>query len=159
MSKIARTLYNPLNHIWLRARKAASSSSHRILEVGLTERGMEDIGDVTSVKQPLNKLQKGDELLTIHFDGHSITSADELYHTVWETFSDQKSIMSPVSGKTTDDSSLEALEEDGFDQDTVLVGIETTSQEWDEICKQKKFVDESEYFKIIERQPRGAFYE
>ncbi len=157
-----RTLYNPLNHIWLRAKEPLQNKAtrRRILEIGLTERGLEDIGDVTSLQQPNASFKRGDELLRINFDGHSITSADELYHTVWETFSDQLSIVAPVSGKATEtESSLESLEEDGFDQDTVLVGIETTKEEWEEICQQTKFVDRSEYNQIIQGQPRGAFYE
>eukprot|EP00531_Pseudo-nitzschia_arenysensis_P016302 CAMPEP_0116157126 /NCGR_PEP_ID=MMETSP0329-20121206/23182_1 /TAXON_ID=697910 /ORGANISM="Pseudo-nitzschia arenysensis, Strain B593" /LENGTH=157 /DNA_ID=CAMNT_0003654221 /DNA_START=30 /DNA_END=503 /DNA_ORIENTATION=- len=144
---LVRTLYNPLNHIWLRAKEPLQNkATRRILEIGLTERGLEDIGDVTSLQQPKASFKRGDELLRINFDGHSITSADELYHTVWETFSDQLSIVSPVSGKATEtESSLESLEEDGFDEDTVLVGIETTKEECEEICKQKQFVDQWEY--------------
>lgn len=171
MNKI-RTLYNPLNHIWLRAREPlrnkTASSSNRILELGITERGLEDIGDITSLQRSSSAkvygehiaLQRGDELLRIHFDGHSITSADELYHTVWETFSDHLSIMSPVSGKTTENESacFKSLEEEGVDEESVLMGIETTQEEWEDICKRNQFVDRSEYFKIIENQPRGAFY-
>ncbi len=169
MSKI-RTLYHPLNHIWLRAKEplrktSTKGASSRILELGLTERGLEDIGDVTSLQQSstLSSLKRGDELIQIHFDGHSITSADELYHTVWETFSDHLSIVSPVSGKATENKSnteamLKSLQEDGFDEDTVLMGIETPQEEWEEICKQNQFVEKSEYFEIIEKQPRGAFY-
>lgn len=168
MSKI-RTLYHPLNHIWLRAKeplkkKATNGASSRILELGLTERGLEDIGDVTSLQQSSvvkSSLKRGDELLQIHFDGHSITSADELYHTVWETFSDHLSIVSPVSGTPAQNESstkamLQSLGEDGIDEDTVLMGIETTQEEWEEI--QNQFVEESEYLDIIEEQPRGAFY-
>ena len=173
MSRI-RTLYHPLNHIWLRAkeplRNQNAGSSSRILELGITERGLEDIGDVTSLQRLAAKetkagtrLKRGDELLRIHFDGHSITSADELYHTVWETFSDHLSILSPVSGRTAENesdlnASLKSLEEDGFDEETVLMDIETTQEEWDDICRQNQFVDQSQYFKIIEKQPRGAFY-
>ena len=51
---------------------------------------------------------------------------------------------------------LQNLEDDGIDEDTVLMGIETTQEEWEEI--QNQFVEESEYLDIIEKQPRGAFY-
>ena len=179
---IVRTLYHPLNHIWLRAKEPLrnnfSRSSNRILELGITERGLEDIGDITSLQQPANvfgyscgrrnenagaAVQRGDELLQIHFDGHSISSADELYHTVWETFSDHLSILSPVSGKIVETESemnaiLSSFEEEGFDEQTVLMGIESREEEWEDICRQNYFVDKSEYDKIIEKQPRGAFY-
>lgn len=144
----------------------------------MTERGLEDIGDITSVQQSSNMsrrtsdksnqkhgvpIERGDELLQIHFDGHSITSADELYHTVWETFSDHLSISSPVSGNTTKTESdmnalLHSLEQDGFDEKTVLMDIKATEEEWEDICRKNYFVDRSEYFKIIENQPRGVFY-
>jgi hypothetical protein len=177
-----RTLYHPLNHIWLRAkeplRKNTACSTYRILELGITERGLEDIGDITSLQQSADffkrscgkinqndgvSVQRGDELLQIHFDGHSISSADELYHTVWETFSDHLSILSPISGRIIEtesdmDATLKSLEQEGIDEQTILMGIKTTEEEWEDICRQNYFVNGSEYFETIEKQQRGAFY-
>ena len=176
---VARTLYNPLSHIWLRAkeplRKTVNSSYGRILEIGVTERGLEDVGDITSVRHRRSLLDKhgeskrnqngwipvkrGDELLQIHYDGHSISNADELYHTVWETFSDHVSIMSPVDGRTIEiDSNQHATFEEGIDEETVLIGIETSEEEWENIIEQECFVTGSEYCKIIENKPRGEFH-
>ncbi|VEU34492.1 unnamed protein product [Pseudo-nitzschia multistriata] len=188
----ARTLYHPLNHIWLRAAKHVPTKngstglprqqSHRFLEMGLTERGMEDIGDITSVRWSdrisrdhrrcdaeksvvTADVQRGDELMHIHFDGHAITSADELYHTVWETFSDRLSIASPLSGTIRrngshgdDTEGLESLETDGIDDDTVLLEITATEEEWNRASRENGFVTESEYLEITEREPRGAFH-
>ena len=177
---VARTLYNPLSHIWLRAKEpfrkiTANSSYGRILEIGVTARGLEDVGDITSLRHRPSLLEthggstgkqtsgipvkRGDELLQIHFDGHSISSADELYHAVWETFSDHLSIMSPVDGRTIEIISDQHITfEEGIDEETVLIGIETTEEEWKNINRQKCFVTGSEYCKIIESQQRGAFY-
>ena len=178
----ARTLYHPLNHIWLRAKeplkKKTACSSYRILEIGLTDRGIEEIGDInylqrcsdffksngSNIKQHDGAhVQRGDELLQIHFDGHSISSADELYHTVWESFSDHLSILSPVSGSIIETESdmnatFKSCEKNGICEQTVLMGIKTTEEEWEDICQQNYFVNASEYFKIVEKQPRGAFY-
>mmetsp|Transcript_1701 Transcript_1701/g.4402 ORF Transcript_1701/g.4402 Transcript_1701/m.4402 type:complete len:180 (+) Transcript_1701:101-640(+) len=176
----ARTLYHPLRHIWFRAqdpirKKIAHSSYGRILEIGVTERGLEDVGDISCLRYPSNivdghgdfknnqnngiSVKRGDELLQIHFDGHSISNADELYHTVWETFSDYLSIVSPVDGKLIDVKSDEiVLLEEGLDEETVLLAIETTEEEWEDINRQKCFVTGLEYSKIIENQPRGTFY-
>jgi len=279
MSSFARqrVLYHPLKHVWLRAKDRLTNttttttkkkrcnvnvnSNRLLLEMGITERGLEDIGDISSVRwsaaieaflgntnqnnssnnssnnittsknaettngtatkqtssiddEPINELElehelefefeRGDELLRIHFDGHSITSADELYHTVWETFSDHASIRSPVkgtmamampSGNCDDDddgsaaslslsSRAKSLELDGIDDETVLVEITATEEEWANahvhanahahaatttttteaetrrrsMPQRDCFVTESEYLKIVEQTPRGAFY-
>jgi hypothetical protein len=50
-------------------------------------------------RHPLPRRVKfGDEILKVHWDGHLITRADELYHTVWETVSDTTSIRAPLDG-------------------------------------------------------------
>ena len=46
-----------------------------------------------------NAIKRGDNLVTIDWEGHTITDADELYHTIWETFTDQTTIKSPINGK------------------------------------------------------------
>ena len=73
-----------------------------MLEMGLTERGIDDIGDVSSIQLVVHKnnlLSEGDDLLRIEWEGHSITSADELYHTVWENFSGVTILKSPLDGR------------------------------------------------------------
>ena len=122
-------------------------------------------------------IQRGDELLQIHFDGHTRTSADELYHAIWETYSDNVSIQSPISGKIgivgddtdTDttkninniDTIFKSIEQDGIDEETVLIEITTTEEEWKHACQQENsdFVNETEYLKIIQNIPRGSFYD
>eukprot|EP00536_Pseudo-nitzschia_multiseries_P007691 jgi/Psemu1/196183/e_gw1.183.103.1 len=168
----ARIVYHPLNHLWLRAKDPLTKnavvrqqSSRLLLEMGITERGLEDIGDITSVRwlAARSEVRRGDELLQIHFDGHSITGADELYHTVWETFSDHVSIRSPVSGtihhgRRNSDEVLESFELDGIDDSTVLMEITASNEEWERARRHNSFVTELEYLKIINQKPRGAFY-
>ena len=186
----ARVLFHPTNHVWLRAKpfaKNMSSQLHRFLEIGITERGLDDIGDIqniTSIHRSMNNdnnspqlVQRGDELLQIHFDGHTRTSADELYHAIWETYSDKVSIQSPISGrieiiggdtntastKNTNniDTIFKFIEQDGIDEETVLIEITTTEEEWKHACQQENsdFVNETEYLKIIQNIPRGSFYD
>lgn len=166
-------LFHPVCHLWLRAipmHNASTSSAALVrLEIGLTERGVEDIGDVTSI-QPMvatvncnrSTIAKGQEILQIHYEGHCITKADELYHTVWETYSDKKSVHSPVAGQllemgdTTSPTGSQNM--DYFiDDDTVLVAnLITTKEEW-EYVSNETLVQEATYLKVIGELPRGNF--
>jgi hypothetical protein len=196
-STAARVLFHPSNHIWLRAKPFTKNISsqlaqHRFLEIGITDRGLDDIGDIrniTSIHRSMKKsnnsqqlIQRGDELLQIHFDGHTRTSADELYHAIWETYSDNVSIQSPISGRIeivvgddtdtdTDndtnnnnnnniDTIFKSIVQNGIDEETVLIEIMTTEEEWKHACQQNSdFVNETEYLKIIQNIPRGSFYD
>ncbi len=95
------------NHLWVRliASKHPRETKHLWkVDVGITERGLDEIGDVTLVEKtiakPQNniKLNYGDEVLTINWDAHYISSADELYHTSWESISDFTVVKSPLGG-------------------------------------------------------------
>jgi len=41
---------------------------------------------------------RGDQLFRIEWEGHQITSADELYHTVWNTVTGSTTVTAPVAG-------------------------------------------------------------
>ena len=100
-------------------------NNYRYIDVGITDRGIDDIGDVTGVKPcftgmymhshshsspnenenininkdiPVWKLKQEEDVLEIQWDAHLITSADELYHTVWETVSETSMIRAPFKG-------------------------------------------------------------
>ena len=106
-------------------------NNYRYIDVGITDRGIDDIGDVTGVKPcftntgmhthtsphshshsstctekneneniniPVWKLKQEETVLEIQWDAHLITSADELYHTVWETVSETSMIRAPFKG-------------------------------------------------------------
>ena len=181
---ISFRMFHPSRHLWVRATSTTTTASassglsyhrplHRMLEIGLTERGIEDIGDITSIKTSMimnlgnendnknnnaivvqnvnNNVSKGDELLQIHFEGHTITSADELYHTIWETYSDLLSVKSPVSGSVVD-----ITHDDDFDEDTVIVKMEVSEEEWQDACR-NQLIPEPGYLRLLETLPRGKF--
>ena len=60
----------------------------------------------------------------MEWEGHWITSADELYHTVWETFSGMTHIKSPVSGVVEEVKIIPPSI--CLDDDTVLVKLTST---------------------------------
>ena len=138
------------------------------LEIGLTERGIEEVGDLTAIQKlqmpsasggGCAVVQPGDDLLRIEFEGHTITGADELYHTVWETFEGATTIHSPLSGIVQD--ILPLLDDDisFLDEDSVLVRMTATLQALQEATQVQPLVKEIEYFRILKSLPRGKFAE
>lgn len=131
------------------------------VQLGLTQRGLDDIGDVSRIErmisdppspaastslpsaastsaepsaQQLVDVARRQELLRIYHEGHIITSADELYHAVWDTITDHVSICSPVAGKILSTPGLTrngktTIMEDLFsdmrhiDDDTILIDM------------------------------------
>jgi len=155
--------------------------------VGITDRGLEGIGDITSMeKNVLNKKQTtsyvaddgvllldaaaaaaagmdessssltvvkmGDKIMDINWDAHLITSADELYHTVWETISETTSVESPLDGMLG-----EIHDTDGafLDSDTTLFTLQT-DYDW---VGDDGFMHEDEYQEFVDTSERGKFYE
>ena len=125
---------------------------------------MEDIGDVVKVVQKSSNdylyVERGQELLQIHFEGHSITAADELYHTAWETFSDQINIVSPISGNLASDDEHVAIKNDTIiDEDTVLASIKVKEDEFQQQCRENMLVQEPQYLKLLQSIGPGKFSE
>ena len=113
-------------HAWLEpssaVARAKSLTFHRSEYVlGFTDRGLEDVGTVWSVNRAVEdgaRVGAGDELLQIEcaeqtpisaphtahdfphprrrWDGHQVTTADELYHTRWATVDGVASLRAPV---------------------------------------------------------------
>ena len=126
--------------------------------MGLTERGLQDIGDVTKVVQSSatsRRVEKGQELLQIHFEGHSITSADELYHTVWETFSDQINIVTPIAGSLGENEIEQNA--DSIDEESVLVTLEVDETEFQQRRVDQTLVHELQYLKMVQSMGPGKF--
>ena len=169
-----RKLFLPSQHLWLRATGLNSGSSSMgrtsqrsggtdrgklcwLVDIGLSLRGLGDIGDVSGVRciRPVPSKQEGsrssgkddgigrngwvakagDEVLAIDWDAHKIIAADELYHTVWETFSETTYIKAPVSGDLV--AIIQPGEEETLDEDTVLVrmmaSFETLQQSMEQL--------------------------
>jgi glycine cleavage system H lipoate-binding protein len=154
-------LFHPAHHLWLRAipigSAGAKNAQKYCLEIGLTQRGLDDIGDMTLVTPMVQKethIDEGHDMLRIEWEGHSITSADELYHTVWESFSGTTPIPSPVSG-TVKEVNVVPLTS-SIDEDTVLVKVTATEQDW-ESAQKTALVKEPEYIRILRSIPPGQF--
>ncbi|KAL3925978.1 MAG: hypothetical protein SGILL_000025 [Bacillariaceae sp.] len=176
-SKLLRKVFHPTRHLWLET--VAQTPSHRWLKIGLTERGIEDIGDVTSVQSTVLSQQdrqndkdfqvkRGQELLQIHFEGHAITAADELYHTSWETFSDQLNVVSPISGTLLsamdddddNDGSIltnEAHDDEIIDEDTVLARLKVKEGDFQRQCMEHNLVHEPQYIRLVQKSGPGKF--
>jgi hypothetical protein len=155
LTKKCFRMFLPAQHLWIET--ISSSHSHRWLRIGLTQRGLEDIGDITSIQPSISAktggfVDRGQDLMRINFDGHSITSADELYHTVWDTFSDQVSIFSPLPGLLLPI----AVRDEKINEDTSLATLKVSEDEWQQACE-RYLVHESQYRKLILNWPRGKF--
>lgn len=153
-----------------------SSGGHYpwMIDIGLSLRGLEDIGDVSemrctrsspppqqgSISSNDNNNDKmgwvanaGDDLLAIDWDAHKITSADELYHTVWETFSDTTHIKVPISGEII--AIIQPGEEEEVDEDTVLVRMMASCETLQQSMEQ--LLEEQDYQAFVDNEPRGKF--
>ena len=165
-----RKFFHPAQHLWLRANKlsAASHAYSWQVEVGLTQRGLQDIGDISKVmynqslsRQSHNrktdlgwKAQTGDPLLSIEWECHSISSADELYHTVWESISETTHIKSPVSG-TIQDVYTTPPDKEEMDEDTVLARILAPYESLQE--QLAELMSEEQYQNFVDRTAPGKF--
>jgi hypothetical protein len=151
--------FHPVQHLWLRATPLIQSgTTHQSysLEIGLTQRGLDDIGDLTLMKPLVSRaaaIHPGHKLLNLEWEGHSITSADELYHTVWESFSGVTTIESPVSGFVEE---VEHSSNMYLDDDTILVKLTTTELEL-KAAKKSLLVKEPEYLRGLGCTPPGKF--
>ena len=158
-----RKLFDPSGHLWLRAIKCSASKLSRhplTVEIGLAPRGLADIGDVTAIKgvQTNNGwfAKEGDSLVVIDWDAHIISSADELYHTVWETVTEQTTLRSPVSGVVEKINAINTLKED-LDEDTVLARIKVDSESLH--LSDEHLMGEDAYKEYLATIPPGKFSE
>lgn len=158
------------------------------VEIGLTERGVEEVGDLTAIRRLISAetvlgsgggvrddrrtttpndmvtmVEAGDNLLQIEWEGHSITSADELYHTVWETFSGETNIQSPLTGNILDMVVLGSSDDDDdttlivVDEDTVLVTMKTTQDDLERAQRNNILVRENDYIRTLKSLSPGKF--
>ena len=166
LTSYGKRLFVPALHLWYRpVQRKMQEGSGRSLEtthtwtvqVGITDRGLDDIGDITSVKPAIpdvgTELKRGDDLVNIEWDGHAITAADELYHTVWETISGVKTIQSPVQGTI-----LNVFNGNrGVNEDDVICEVSTCEESLQSGIQ--NLVEESEYNRLIDQTTPGNFSE
>eukprot|EP00979_Chaetoceros_neogracilis_P002569 scaffold435_cov275-Chaetoceros_neogracile.AAC.21 len=180
----SQKLFLPSRHMWLRILEAPLSSHLSrmpwMINVGLTERGLDDIGDITSIqissqfkmpsheslKSPNNgnknnpipvpvPVRYGQDIVKLNWDGHLITKADELYHTVWETISETTSVVAPVDGEVCE---IHCKEDDQWvDSDTALL---TMSTDGDLIEMRKdEWMHAEEYEEYVYAMEKGKFFD
>lgn len=141
------------------------------------------MGDLSRVERLVNtggggdsslssSFRRGQVLLKLHHEGHAITSADELYHTTWETVAESLTIVAPVTGQLEsiltsngNDTSTDNDSEDGddyyVDDETVLLDMIASREDVDATLKgsETEFVKELDYFTILQSLPPGKFAE
>ena len=153
-------------------------------EIGITDRFLDDVGDVMSIercsemksakssslscdtskgtmnmndsykKSKRQTLKTGDDVLSIHWDAHFISSADELYHTTWETISDTTTIKSPLDGVLTD---IVLEDPRTLDSDEVLFTMVADDEGLQRGISD--FLHYDLYRDFVESSEQGKFYE
>lgn len=131
----------------------------------MSRRGLDDIGDISNMKTAQAFLsgtssrfvRHGQDLLHIEWGAHIITTADELYHTQWETIFDTSTIKAPVSGKVEDIQLLASPEEEELDEDMVLVTLKTDAVALREGMEREGWMVEHDYDEYIQHAPPGKF--
>ena len=124
-------LFSPASHLWVRLTRdnaepagLTPKRSAWHVHVGITERGMQDVGSITGLEQlapPGTAVNVGEPLLRVSWEGHKISGAtnpctssplpltpicayasradgDELYHTTWQNVEGETIVSAPVSG-------------------------------------------------------------
>ena len=81
--------YCPRSHIWVKP------IGYKRTLLGLTDRGLQDIGDATAVT-----FDHDDVLVRIEWEALHISDGDELYHTTWANITDTKLVLSPFPSAT-----------------------------------------------------------
>ena len=87
------------SHLWVNLSRRAKTAV--IARIGLTERGLQDIGSVSDyryLKERSDSTAPPLPLLELDWDAYKISNADELYHCSWEAVDGTAIIHSPIPG-------------------------------------------------------------
>jgi len=169
MRPFTQKFFLPNCHLWYRPVVIDELTSSRskmrgiagnivLIDIGITKRGLDDIGDITKILPQCDPtgtlIKQGQELVKIEWDAHVITTADELYHAVWENVNGVFSISSAVDGilAATIPSSVTYI-----DDTDVMATIATSKESITLAIQQHNLVDESTYHRMISRQSPGQF--
>jgi hypothetical protein len=134
-----------------------------LVDVGLTKRGIEDIGDINTITsaQTIKKnkeIKVGETVMEIEWDGHARSEADELYHAVWETFTRVTKIISPLNGIVQNVKSIKFPSiHNSIDDNTALYTIETDNDSL--MSAVNDFVSKDAYRCFVQKHPRGMFHD
>lgn len=133
----------------------------RTIHVGLTRQGLDRMGDVVDVtsasaatpgarpaddgrQECQHNLARGDAFLSVSWEGHRITSADELYHTVWDNVEGVTRIETPVPCQRVQVTAIDCHQTE-VDEDDVLATMVATSDEWNRAVQSNLLISETEY--------------
>ena len=99
----APRLYCPRAHIWIDVGvlQPPATSSVQLLRVGLTYRGLEDVGDVTAFRPLVSvgtAVAAAQPVFGIDWESFHITDGDELYHTKWANVDGETLLAAPFDG-------------------------------------------------------------
>jgi len=157
----ARTLYCTATHTWLRLHREAASGgllaarSAWRAELGLTQRGCDDLGDVVAAL-PLagagGRVAAGAELLRLSWEAHSVSTADELYHTTWGILERDHVIRSPLPATL-----LELCAADAASGTLEPTQVLATLHIDRPALQASSLVDEARYLAHVSRLPPGQF--
>ena len=89
-------LYCSRTHAWVQRLRCGTA-----VRVGLTERGLDDIGDVEAVEHIAvvgKSVARASALLRIDWEALRISDGDELYHTRWANVSGHHTLSAPIDG-------------------------------------------------------------
>merc|ERR1719491_707950 len=129
--------------------------------MGLTSHGLRDIGDVVSVRSALpspqssppsaigESIEKDNPMLLLEWEGYAITSADELYHAVWENDQGIHEVASSVSGMLKEIRDVDPSRE-GIDETDVLAVVISSREDLEKVAGE--WVGEEEYRKILDSE-------
>ena len=167
-----RKYFVPSTHTWLKITKYMTQRQLQF-DVGITDRGLDDIGDIISIQFPIHfpgdppvqqttwcKVKKDQEILNIHWNAHLITKADELYHTIWETIDETTSIKSPGDGfwRVGKDFSAQKMKY-RVHSDTTLFSMRTRMDHLQELNDQGQLMDCEEYTNYVNTLEVGIFFD
>jgi len=167
--------FAPQQHIWLQCSpppttSVSSSSSTAVATTasttwrvhwGMTEHGMDRLGDITKVtclvdcKDSKNAfVEQGRELLRVDWEGYEWTEADELYHTVWESVDGVETIASPITGNLVNviDPSNDAII---VDED--IAWVEMECNHGDVINTATSWLDQASYHRWVKTLAPSKF--
>ena len=86
-------LFSSISHTWLQY------CNDNIARIGITSRGLEDIGSVDYIMpllKPRDLITTNTPFIEIGWTAYQISTADELYHTTWNNIEGSYSIKCPI---------------------------------------------------------------
>ena len=161
--------FHPTEHVWFRPVAAPASTEpvevrHLLeLEMGLTQRGLEDVGDVTAMKSMVvssnhrhpSVVSQHDDLAIIEWEGFTRSSSDELYHAQWGTFSGETRLKAPINAIIKE---INVVPNTFLiEEDTILATLEVETEDWEEQIRHKHVVGEFDYQQIVKNSGPGRF--